>query len=125
MNGQQFIDALHQLEDNNESGPIVGLCAEDAEITNPHVNKQHARPQGAQRFWQQYRSTFDTVHSNFLNVIEADSSTVLEWESEGTLKPGNQPVNYRGVSIIQWNASDQITRFAAYFDTDDLHVDHT
>jgi hypothetical protein len=58
-------------------------------------------------------------------VIEADSSTVLEWESEGTLKPGNQPVNYRGVSIIQWNASDQITRFAAYFDTDDLHVDHT
>jgi hypothetical protein len=49
----------------------------------------------------------------------------LEWESEGTLKPGNQPVNYRGVSIIQWNASDQITRFAAYFDTDDLHVDHT
>jgi hypothetical protein len=46
MNGQQFIDALHQLEDNNETGPIVGLCAENAVITNPHVNKQHARPQG-------------------------------------------------------------------------------
>lgn len=92
MNAQQFIDALHRLEDGNELDIIVGLFGEGAEVTNPHMKDQHAGQGGAQRFWQQYRSTFGTIHSHFFNVIEVDSAAVFEWESKGTLKPGNEAV---------------------------------
>lgn len=116
MNSQTFIDALHALEDREEVAPLARLYATDAVVWSPRV--EHTQlpkgSDGAGRFWHEYRAAFQKVRSEFLSVTDADSRSVLEWESSGAMRDGS-PFTYRGVSVVEWDG-DRIRRFATYFD---------
>lgn len=123
MNSQQFITALRKLEDENDVEPLVSLYADDAVLCNPELERPMHGRDGARRFWRGYRDTFRDIHSEFRVVVDGQSSAALEWVSGGTLAAGDQPIEYPGVSVLEWR-DDRITRFAAYFDPQALRVEH-
>ena len=113
-----FIAALYKLEDDRDVRPIASLYAPDADISNPLVKHAHEGEGGAAAFWTTYRASFETIHSDFRNIVEDDKSAILEWVSSGESKEG--PFRYGGTSVIEWgNGSEDgsgITAFRAYFD---------
>jgi len=109
----RFIGALAQLEEGRESEPLIALYADDADVGNINVPEQFHGPEGAQHFWTEYRGTFDTMKSEFRNVIATPERIALEWTTRGTSIAG-KPIEYDGVSILEV-AGDKITRFRAYF----------
>ncbi len=108
-----FIAALHTLEDDRDVGPIAALFAPDATTSNPLVKHPSEGKQGAEAFWTMYRASFETIHSEFRNIVENDEAAILEWVSEGASKEG--PVRYGGTSVIEYGEGG-ITAFRAYFD---------
>jgi len=108
-----FIAALHTLEDGRDVGPIAALFAQGADTSNPLVKHGGEGKQGAEAFWTSYRAAFETIRSEFRNIVEDDKVAILEWVSEGTSKEG--PVRYGGVSVIEYGDGG-ITGFRAYFD---------
>ena len=108
-----FIQALYRLEHEREVEPIASLFAPDADVSNPLVKHAHEGEGGAAAFWTGYRAAFETIHSEFRNIVEDDKASLLEWVSEGTSKNG--PFRYGGVSVIEWGEGG-ITGFRAYFD---------
>jgi len=108
-----FIQALYRLEHDREVESIAALFAPDADVSNPLVKHAHEGEGGAAAFWTSYRAAFETIHSEFRNIVEDDKSSLLEWVSEGTSKSG--PFRYGGVSVIEWGEGG-ITGFRAYFD---------
>lgn len=110
---QTFIDALRRLEETGEVEPIAALFAPDATTSNPLVKHADEGQGGAAAFWTGYRKAFETIRSDFRNIVEDDKVAILEWVSEGTSKDG--PVRYGGVSVVE-HGEDGITAFRAYFD---------
>jgi limonene-1,2-epoxide hydrolase len=115
---ERFIDALYKLEEGRDVEPIVATYAEDCEVGNVNVPEKFHGPDGARRFWTEYRETFGEMKSEFRNIIATDDRAALEWTTTGTSADG-KPVAYDGVSILEV-AGDKITRFRAYFDPGDL-----
>lgn len=114
IDAQTFIDALHRLETDREVDPIAALYAPDADIINPVVEHDHEGPGGARAFWEAYRDTFDTIHSDFRHVLEEGGAAMLEWTSRGTATDGTR-FEYSGVSVLEYGEGG-IHRFRAYFD---------
>ncbi|MEX2673481.1 MAG: nuclear transport factor 2 family protein [Phycisphaeraceae bacterium] len=112
---QQFIDALHRLEDDRDHDTIASLFDDNAELMNVARETQPHGRDGAEAFWDDYRSVFDRIHSEFTSIKEGDNFAVLEWHAGGTLANG-APIEYDGVSVLEF-ASDHISRFATYFDS--------
>ncbi len=110
---EQFIKALHKLEEDRELDPIVATYSEDCEVGNIIVPEKFKGPDGARRFWSEYRDTFGEIHSSFRNVIAADGSAALEWTTKATSADGD-PLEYDGVSILEIE-DGKVTRFRAYF----------
>ncbi len=110
---EQFIEALHKLEEDRELDPIVATYSEDCEVGNIIVPEKFKGPDGARRFWSEYRDTFGEIHSSFRNVIASDGSAALEWTTKATSADGD-PLEYDGVSILEI-ADGKVTRFRAYF----------
>jgi len=110
----RFVRALAQLEAGREIEPLIALYADDAAVGNVNVPEQFHGSDGARQFWTEYRGTFDTMKSEFRNIITTSERVALEWTTRGTSVEGN-PVAYDGVSILEI-AGDKITRFRAYFD---------
>jgi limonene-1,2-epoxide hydrolase len=115
---ERFIDALYKLEEGRDVEPIVATYAEDCEVGNVNVPEKFHGPDGARRFWTEYRETFGEMKSEFRNIIATDDRAALEWTTTGTSADG-KPVAYDGVSILEVEG-DKITRFRAYFDPGDL-----
>ncbi|GGE89939.1 nuclear transport factor 2 family protein [Sphingomonas prati] len=111
IDAKTFIDALRTLEDNSDVEPIAALFADGAEISNPLV--EHGGRDGAAAFWTAYRGTFDSIHSEFRNIVEQDGVALLEWVSEGSVD--GKDVRYGGVSVIE-SGERGITVFRTYFD---------
>ncbi|WP_076072816.1 nuclear transport factor 2 family protein [Sphingomonas montana] len=111
IDAQTFIDALRTLEEGSDAGPIAALFADDAEISNPLV--EHGGKDGAAAFWTAYRGTFDTIRSEFRNVVQGDKIALLEWVSEGQVD--GKDVRYGGVSVLELS-EDTIAAFRTYFD---------
>lgn len=111
---KRFIEALHKLEDDGDVEPIAGLHAPDADISNPLVQHRHQGVDGARDFWRTYRDSFQTIRSEFHNVVAEDEVAILEWTSTGSMTDG-RPVSYRGVSVIEFG-SGGIRAFRTYFD---------
>lgn len=114
-----FVQALDLLERKGDAGPIAALFAPDASISNPIVKHEGEGPGGAKAFWTAYRAAFETIRSEFRNVVEDERVAILEWVSEGSAKDG--PVRYGGVSVIEFGPGDAgggeaIIAFRAYFD---------
>lgn len=108
-----FIAALHALEENREVGPIAALFAPQADTSNPLVKHSGEGKQGAEAFWTSYRAAFETINSEFRNIVEDDKVAILEWVSKGESKEG--PVHYGGVSVVEYGEGG-IVAFRAYFD---------
>ncbi|MDP9353622.1 MAG: nuclear transport factor 2 family protein, partial [Chloroflexota bacterium] len=55
---QEFIDALHALEERGEIEPLLAQFAEDAELTNVNLQEPMRGAEGVRKFWEDYRSLF-------------------------------------------------------------------
>ncbi len=111
---QRFIDALHTLEDGEDVQPIADLFAEGADVSNPMVKHPGEGEQGAADFWTMYRRSFDTVHSEFRNIVDQGEAALLEWTSTGSIK--GQDFTYGGVSVLEFGEGEKLTAFRTYFD---------
>jgi ketosteroid isomerase-like protein len=109
-----FIDALNTLEAENDVEPLVGLYAEDSRCENITGQGDHTGPDGARTFWTEDRGLFESVHSEFANVVSEGDVTMLEWKRTGTGK-GGDAIDLIGVSVVEFQ-DGQITRFAGYYD---------
>lgn len=115
---ETFIDALRDLEENNNVDRIASLFADDCRVGNTALGRILEGPQGAREFWTNYRKSFGEIRSDFRNKIISGNFAALEWVSEGTAHNGNQ-IYYAGVSIVQSDGT-KINRFFAYFDPNSL-----
>jgi hypothetical protein len=115
---QAFADAVQQLESSGDVDAFVsGRFADDAQLFRPETGQELTGTDGATQYWQQYLGQFDEVHSEFDRVSGGDGSpAVLEWSSAGKLS-GGAPIEYRGVSLVDFDDQGHVTRFATYFDT--------
>jgi len=112
---ERFMQTLQQIEATGDVEPLVAMFTEDAELINLAMTEPLQGRNGARRFWQKYLSVFQRVQSKFTNVVEGDSTAVLEWMSEGALSTG-ELLNYRGVSILETD-NGQVRRFRTYYDS--------
>ncbi|WJH38694.1 nuclear transport factor 2 family protein (plasmid) [Aliirhizobium terrae] len=112
-----FITALHQLEETSDVNGITALFSDNAVLSNPLAVHDAEDGGAAKAFWTAYRAPFEKISSEFVNLAEGDSSAMLEWRSDGTLR--GQAVSYSGVSVLEF-ADDRITSFRAYFDPREL-----
>jgi hypothetical protein len=108
---ERFKQALQQTEETREASHVASLFAEGAPLTN--LGGDHGTD--AKLFWQIYLDQFSDVRSEFTSEIMSDNGASLEWQSRGTTAEGN-PIDYRGVSIIEYNA-DAVTSFRTYYDS--------
>jgi ketosteroid isomerase-like protein len=72
---------MHTLQEAEETGDIeslVTLFSEDAELMNLAMLEPLKGKEGAHRFWDKYLSVFDSIHSEFTNVVENNDTSVLE-----------------------------------------------
>ncbi|GAC1386037.1 MAG: nuclear transport factor 2 family protein [Herpetosiphon sp.] len=115
---EQFMNALHRLEDDRDVDAIVALYGEQSEISNVVSHEAFHGSAGAREFWTKYRDAFGEVHSEFRNVIVSEKNVALEWVTSGTGADG-APFTYDGVSIIE-TSGQHVTRFRAFFDSASL-----
>ena len=114
---QAFADALQQLEKNGDIDAFVqSQFAEGATLSRPEVDQQVSGTEGAREFWQQYLGQFSDIASSFDRISGSGDLGVLEWTSSGTLAAGAS-IDYRGVSLLDFDDQGKVSRFATYFDT--------
>lgn len=115
---EKFIEALSELEANENADSIVALFADDSKIGNSTLTASFNGTDGARDFWTNYRKTFGEVKSTFKNKIISENASALEWTTTGTSENGTD-INYDGVSILE-SDGEKITRFFAYFNPNEL-----
>jgi len=109
----RFIQALHQLEQQGDTRPLVEMFAPDAQLGNSAA-AEGSNKGDVEKFWNRYRQTFRDIHSEFRNIIEADQRAALEWRSRGTTAAG-RTFEYDGVTVLEFS-NGLVSRFFAYFD---------
>lgn len=112
---EQFADALHAFEDGGDLDAFVAVFADGVELHRPETQQRMDGTSGARAFWAQYLATFERIRSDFSRVVDGEVG-VLEWTSTGRLADGAD-ITYAGVSILDFDGSGRVTRFATYFDT--------
>lgn len=122
----RFIDALHKVEqgDAQAADSIASLFSEDAELTNVILDSDGGGFSGRDAiadFWREYRQTFGRIHSEFQDVTASDRAAGLFWHSSGTDAEG-KPLEYDGVTLLNFDAQGRICRFKGYFDPRQLTV---
>lgn len=113
---KQFMDTLQQIESTGDVEPLVMLFAENAELSNLAMNQPLQGRDNVRHFWKNYLSVFDNIHSHFTHVTESDGVAVLEWVSEGALSSTDEPLSYRGVSVLE-TKDGQVHHFRTYYDS--------
>lgn len=114
---QAFADALQQLEKSGDVDAFVqDQFAEGATLLRPEVDQEVSGSDGARQYWQQYLGQFSDIASSFDRITGSGNLGVLEWTSTGTLAAG-AAINYRGVSLLDFDDQGKVSRFATYFDT--------
>ena len=121
---QQFIDALHALEqgDVQQVDQLVALYGDDARLTNAALKlagDERIGQDGARQFWMEYRRTFGEAYSEFYQVTVNEEAAGLFWTTKGTGNDG-QPMEYDGVSLLVFDDSGKIKLFRGYYDTREL-----
>ena len=107
----RFKQALQQTEETRDPAHVASLFAAGAPLTN--LGGDHGND--ATTFWQTYIDQFVGVRSEFTSEFASESGAALEWKSRGTTAEG-RPVEYRGVSVIEYN-QDALTSFRTYYDS--------
>jgi hypothetical protein len=123
----RFIEQLHQLEHGelHTADTLAELFSDDAQLTNSIIESEGAKTQREGRdeiaqFWREYRESFQTIHSEFVDITASDHSAGLFWTSDGSDANGH-PLRYEGVSLLTFDDSGKICLFKAYFDRTQLH----
>jgi ketosteroid isomerase-like protein len=111
----EFMRALQELERTGEVGPLLALFHDDAEIVNLGRTEPTRGREEIEGFWRDYRAAFRTIRSEFLNVIEGETGSVLEWVSRGARTNG-EPVEYKGVTVLEVEGG-RIQRCRTYYDS--------
>lgn len=111
----QFTDALSELHASRDVEPLVELFAEDATLEKLDDEHTQRGPDGARKFWQEYRAVFEDIEATFTHTIEGGDSVALEWTSTGNLSNG-RPFAYRGISVLDF-ADGRIAGFRTYYDS--------
>ncbi len=114
MDPDTFIDALRTLERDSDAGPLAELYADDSVAGNNALDREFTGPDGAREFWTHYRDAFESIESEFRNVVAQDGVAVLEWTSTATVADRPE-FRYEGVTVLE-SDGDRITRSTAYFD---------
>jgi ketosteroid isomerase-like protein len=127
--GQQFIDALHKLEQGseNDTDAIVALFDKNAKLINSALKLSDNPLQGRadiKTFWQDYRRHFQQAQSEFYRTTLGDRAIGLFWTTKGVRNDG-QSINYDGASLLVVNENDRITEFRGYYDTRSLQTSMT
>ncbi|HEX8610034.1 MAG TPA: nuclear transport factor 2 family protein [Telluria sp.] len=117
-----FIDQLRRLEDGDPSAvdALAGLFADNAFLRNPIV--EHGGREQIAAFWRNYRASFGSVQSTFSHITTADHCAGLFWRSTGT-GPHGQPVDYEGVTLLEFDETGNITGFRGYFDSRQVRIE--
>jgi ketosteroid isomerase-like protein len=118
---QDFVDALAKLEESGDAAEILALFDPNASVSNPVVADQKNGGDSAERFWRDYRGSFDEIRSQFRHVTSQDNTSFLEWQSSG--KIDGQPFSYDGVSVLE-EKDGRIVAFRSYFDPAKLPTGH-
>ncbi|TKV58852.1 nuclear transport factor 2 family protein [Nakamurella flava] len=114
---QAFADALQHLEKSGDVDAFVQeQFADGATLLRPEVDQEVSGSDGARQYWQQYLGQFSDIASSFDRITGSGNLGVLEWTSTGTLAAGAS-INYRGVSLLDFDDQGKVSRFATYFDT--------
>src|SRR5918999_3497977 len=108
-----FVEALHKLEEDRDVETLVEIHTEDCEVGNVSVPETFRGHEGLREFWTSYRSTFGEMRSEFRNVFVTEEGAALEWTTEGT--SNGDSVSYAGVSILEV-VDGKVRWFMAYFD---------
>ena len=112
---ERFTDALHRIDADRDTGPMLELTADDAQLVKLDDRNEATGKDGAERFWQDYRSVFGDLETTFTGSTVGERSAALEWISTGTLSNG-RPFSYRGVTVIEGD-DDQVTGVRTYYDS--------
>jgi len=121
-----FIHQLQQLEDGNPAAidTLVELFADNAHLSNPLIEREGRERVGRDEiaaFWRTYRATFGSIHSEFFDVTASERCAGLFWRSAGT-GPLGQPLDYEGVTLLEFDDSGKIARFRGYFDSEKVRL---
>ena len=112
---QQFIEELQRAEQTRDVSKLAALFGDNAILSKPAAKDALDDGYDAGQFWQHYLDTFSQIRSTFTNVVDGGATAVLEWTSEGKL-PDEQPIEYRGVSILETEGG-KIRAFRTYYDS--------
>ena len=113
--GELFETALRRLDETGDPADLLARFADGAELQRPEVDTQTSTTDAA-AFWRAYRTQFDEISTEFTHRSETDEHAALEWQSKGRLAAGRD-ITYRGVSLLTFDGSGMVTRFATYYDT--------
>lgn len=121
---QQFIDALHQLEQSenrqdSQDSDISMLFSEDAVLANAATELSGKKIEGRDaihRFWVEYKSTLGKVRSEFHHVTTSQNSAGLFW----TTASDDGSTHYHGATLLQFDETGMIAFFRGYYDTREL-----
>jgi ketosteroid isomerase-like protein len=121
---RRFIEALHALEDGDEeqADAVAALFADDARLTNAALQLHGGEQTGAEgvrQFWVNYRRALGKARSEFHHVMSDDRAAGLFWTTGGTF-PDGAPLQYDGVSLLEFDEQGRIARFQGYYDTRQL-----
>ena len=111
----RFIEALHRLHADRDVEGLVSLFGEHATLSKLGSQHEAEGPDGARRFWQDYRDVFDAIEATFTHTVADGTTVALEWTSTGSL-PGGHPLSYAGVSVLEGDG-EQLTGFRTYYDS--------
>lgn len=123
---QEFIDALHALEQGSVEhvAPLVALYAPDATLRNSALDNKGTEMKGTEQitqFWSEYKETLGEIFSKFHHVTVSDQAAGLFWTTTGR-NPAGDEVNYHGSTLLQFDEDGKIAFFRGYYDTRELVV---
>ena len=123
---QQFIDALHGLEQGgeDEAHQITLLFRDDATLTNSALDLRGVEITGRDeilRFWIEYKQTLGGAYSEFHHITTSEYSAGLFWTTKGQ-SPDGQDISYHGATLLEWDDTGRIRFFRGYYDTRQLTV---
>lgn len=127
---QQFVDALHALEQTDGAGEaevnaLVGLFSDDAHLTNAALklaNDERRGKDAIHKFWTDYKRTLGRAYSDFHQVTTNEQAAGLFWVTKGTAADGQQDaVAYDGTTLLVFDGAGKITFFQGYYDTRQLN----
>ncbi|GAB4079277.1 nuclear transport factor 2 family protein [Modestobacter muralis] len=111
----RFMAALHHLDEHGDTGPMVELTAPGAVLRKLDRHQEETGPDGARVFWDDYRSVFGTITTEFTSTLDGETGSSLEWVSRSTLTDGAE-LTYSGVTVIDV-VGDQVTGVRTYYDS--------